>query len=106
MQQPAEDRQLVWQRCGELSIEAQNVARTIEWVGDDAADHLADRVQLVFKRRSDAKVAAAAAQAPEQIGVLALARGQHFACGRHHLDRAKVIDGHAVLAHQPAQAAS
>jgi hypothetical protein len=54
----------------------------------------------------DAEVAAAAAQRPEKIGVLGGAGAHHFAGRRHDLGRLQVVDGHPVLAAQPAEAAA
>ena len=63
-------------------------------------------VELVLERRDDAEVAAAAAKAPEQIGVLALARVDEAAVGRHHVGRKQVVARESVHAHQPADAAA
>ena len=53
-----------------------------------------------------AEVAAAAAQAPEQLGVLALARAHRLPVGGDQVGRDQVVAGQAVLAHQPADAAA
>src|SRR5204862_7817673 len=54
----------------------------------------------------DAEVAAAAAQAPEQLRVLAGARAHHVPLGGDDVGRTQVVRGQAVLAHQPADAAA
>jgi hypothetical protein len=62
------------------------------------------RVQAVLERGDDAKVPAAAAHTPEQVGVDALARGQELTVGRDEIDGKQVVDGGAVFARQPADA--
>ena len=50
------------------------------------------------ERGDDAEVAAAAAQRPEQIGVLVRARGDRAAVGQHHVGLEQVVDRQPVLA--------
>jgi hypothetical protein len=57
-------------------------------------------------RGDDAEVAAAAAQRPEEVGVLARGRPHEAAVGEHHLDRRDGVGGQAVLAADPAEAAA
>ena len=52
-----------------VAVEAQQVGRGVDRVGDQAADDHPHRVQAVGERRRDAEVAAAAAQRPEQVRV-------------------------------------
>ena len=54
----------------------------------------------------DAEVAAAAAQPPEEICVLGLARVDELPVGRHDVGADEVVAGEAVLAHQPADPAA
>jgi hypothetical protein len=71
-------------------------------MGDHAAADRGHRVGLVLEGRRDAEVAAAAAQGPEQVLVV-LGAGHHdLAVGGDDLDGQQVVDGEAVLAHQPA----
>ena len=64
-------RQLVGRRGDELAVEAQHLAGVLERVEDRPGQHdRPDRVQPVLERGDDAEVAAAAADAPEQVGVL------------------------------------
>ena len=91
----------------EVAHEAEQVAGRVERVRDQAAgDHRADRVQPVLERRGDAEVAAAAAEAPEQVRMLVGAHGQDAPVGRHELDREQVVGGEAELRHQPAETAA
>jgi hypothetical protein len=53
-----------------------------------------------------AEVAAAAADGPEEIGVLRSAGLQDIAGRRDHLSREEVVDGQAVLSHQPAESSA
>src|SRR5882724_411117 len=54
----------------------------------------------------DAEIAAAAAQAPEEIGVALGAGGDDGALGGDDLAGQEVVDGEAMFAHQPADAAA
>ncbi len=57
-------------------------------------------MQLVFERRDDAEVAAAAAQRPEQILVFCLARDEEPAVGRHDVGRDQVVARQAERARE------
>ena len=58
------------------------------------------------ERGDDAEVAAAAAQRPEEIGVLRLAGGDEAAVGQHHVGLEQVVDGQAELAGEVAEPAA
>ena len=64
------------------------------------------RVRLEQEARHHAEIAAAAAQRPEQIGILRLARRDEAAVGQHDVGLEQVVDGEAVLARQIAGAAA
>ena len=68
--------------------------------------HRARLVQLELELRHDPEVAAAAAQCPEQVGVLLLGRHEHVAGSRHDAGGEQVVDGQPVLAAQPPHAAA
>jgi hypothetical protein len=55
-------------------------------------------VQAQLEGGDDAEVAAAAAQRPEQVGVLVGRGADSAAVGQHHLGGDEVVDGHAVAA--------
>ena len=75
--------------------------------GDGAAEDLgADGVEPVLERGDDAEVAAAAAQRPEQVGVLVGRRAHDLALGGDHVHRDHVVAGPAVAARQVAEAAA
>ena len=65
-----------------------------------------DRVQLEAERGDDAEVAAAAAQRPEEIGVLLLVRRDEAAVGEHDVGLEQIVDGQAELAGEMADAAA
>jgi hypothetical protein len=63
-------------------------------------------VQVVLERGGDPEVAAAAAQAPEQLGVLVRARVHEAPVGGDDVGADQVVGGQAVLAHEPTDAAA
>jgi len=87
--------------------------------GDEAAYHLRRRrqyeraagegrqfVQAVLPARHDAEIAAAAAQRPEQVGVVGRVGEDDVAGGGHDFGGEHRIDGQPVLAHEIADAAA
>ena len=71
-----------------------------------AAEDHADRIEAELEARHHAEVATAAADGPEQVGVLLLARGDDAALGGDQLDGDERVDRQAVLADQPTDAAA
>ena len=63
-------------------------------------------VQLDLDGGHDAVVPAAAAQRPEQVGVVVVGGADERAVGGHELDRADAVGGEAVLAGEPREAAA
>ena len=63
-------------------------------------------MQLELEPRDDAEVAAASAQAPQQVLVLGLARVHEPAVGRHDVGGDEVVAREAELPHRPADAAA
>ena len=71
----------------------------LERIGHVQPEHLGpELVQAELERRHDAEVAAAAAQRPEQVGVLVGARAHTAAVGEDDLGGDEVVDRHAVAA--------
>ena len=102
-----ERRQLVGQLAHPVAVEAQHLLGAVAREEDRAGQHhRADRVQPELERRRDAEVAAAAAQAPEQLGVLVLAGVHELAVGGDDVGADQVVAGQADLAHEPADAAA
>jgi hypothetical protein len=62
-------------------------------------------VELIFEGCDDSEIAASTAQAPEEVRVLRGAGGQEATVGRDHIGRDEIVDGQAVLAGEPAEAA-
>ena len=65
-----------------------------------------DRVQPELELGHDAEVAAAAAQAPEQLGLAGIVDADPLARGRDQLERLHVVARQPVLAGEPAHAAA
>src|SRR5262249_40595957 len=103
MDEPAEDRMLIGQRGRAVAEEPQQVAGVIEWMGNQAAAH-SRTYGMKFKLKGcrHAKVSTPTTYRPEQIGLLILAGPQYLAFGGDELDRAKIVEGETVFAHQPA----
>jgi hypothetical protein len=92
---------------GELPIEAEHLLGPAQGIGHHPSQNRrADGVELILERGDDAEVAAAAAQAPEEVLVLRGAGRQEPAVGSDHIRRDEIIDGQPVLAGQPAEAAA
>src|SRR4029453_5034331 len=68
--------------------------------------HAPDLVQPKFERRDHAKVAAAAAQTPEEVIVLRGTGSKQAAVRSNDIGGDQVVAGEAVLARQPAAAAA
>src|SRR3954454_10339803 len=107
MGEGCENRMFVRQRCRAVAKESQYVAGSVERVRNQTGRHYRTyRVQLIFERCCHTEVSAATANGPEQIGFLILACPHHLALGGDELDGSKVVEGEAMLAHQPAQPAT
>ena len=99
--------QIVGRAAHELAVELQCFLRARERVDHEAAgDHRPDRVQPVLERGDDAEVAGAAADGPEEVGVLGGARVDELAVGEHDVDAQQVVDRHPEAAAEPAEAAA
>jgi hypothetical protein len=59
----------------------------------------------VPERGGNAEIAAAAAQTPKEIRVLAGAGRDQLARRGHEIERKKVVAGQSIAAHQPTEAA-
>jgi hypothetical protein len=83
----------------------QQLAEALRAVDDEAGEHLrSERMQGELERAHDAEVAAAAAQRPEQVGVLGGRRPDEPAVRRDDRRCDEVVAGQAVLALEPAGA--
>ena len=69
MHQPGEHGQIVRGVSDRVAVEAQQLGRGNDRMGDQSAHNRLDRVQPVRERRRNAEVPAAAAKRPEEISV-------------------------------------
>jgi hypothetical protein len=98
---------LVGRAVGPVAPAAQHLGRTIDTEHHQPGEHgRAERVQAELEFGDEAEVAAAAADAPEQVGVLTLAGAHDPPVGQHHLGRDEVVAGQAVLRRSPAVSAA
>jgi hypothetical protein len=76
-------------------------------IDDQASQHVrSDRVEAQLEARDDADFAAAAAQLPEEVRVIAGAGAYQVAGRRHDLGGLQIVHRHAELAAEPAEASS
>jgi hypothetical protein len=91
----------------EVAQDAQHGGGVVERPEHGAAeDERPDGVQRVLERGRDAEVPAAAAQAPEELGLAVGGRAHPLAAGGDEVDGAQVVDGKAMAAHEVAEAAA
>ena len=90
----------------ELVEHPQDRARVFQVVEDRPREHLIDLVQAKLERRHDAEVAAAAAEPPEQILVLALAGGDELPVCRDDVGRDQIVDRQPASTREVADAAA
>ena len=93
-------------RGEELAVGGEDGAAALDRPERRAGDHGVDLVEAELERGDDAEVAAAAAQRPEQVRVLVLARADPLAARQHDLRADEVVDRQAVLAGEVAEAAA
>src|SRR2546430_5265911 len=103
-----DDRHQLVRRVGErVAVEASHLGRVFHRPEDWPGHHLRPQgVEPELELGDDPEVAAAAANAPEEVGVLILARLDELTVGGDQIDGEQLIDREAVLAHHPADAAA
>ncbi len=106
MHEPGEHGQIVGAVRHRVAVEAQQLGRGLDRMGDQSAHDRLRGVQPVGERRGDAEVPAAAPQRPEEIGVRRRVDLEYVAFRRDELDREQIVCGESVLGHQPAEAAA
>ena len=74
--------------------------------GDAGEDIGTQWVEPELEARDNAEVAATPADTPEQLGILCFARADQLTVGGHQVDREQLVDGQAMFAHDPADAAT
>ena len=90
----------------EVAPEAEDLPPLAERPEDRPAVDGADRIAAEQERGHDPEVATAAAQGPEEVGVLARARGDEAAVGQDQVRLEEVVDREAVTARQVADSAA
>ena len=106
-QEAAERGELVGDHAaGEVPPGVQHLGPAFDGVPQDAGVQLCDWEQPQLQGGDDAEAAAAAAQRPEQVGLVLAVGAAELAVGGHYLDRQHVAGRQAVLAAQEAQAAA
>ena len=99
---------IVESSSGAASASATNDAITSAVAGQDqhAADDRADAVQAELQAGHDAEVAAAAADRPEQVGMVLGVGAHELAVCRHDVGGQQIVDREAVLADEEPDAAA
>ena len=93
--------------CRRLAEQRQHLLGPRHRMQHQSGDHLGPvRLRVELECRDHAEVAAAAADRPEQIGVLLDAGPAHLAVGGDDLDRAQVVGGETMAPAYPAEAAA
>ena len=104
---PAEEASELFGRIGdEFAVALQDRRGIVELVEHRAAHDVTDLVELKLEAGDDTEVAAAAAQGPEQVFVLVIARSDLPAIGENDIGRQQVVDGEPDAAGQVADAAT
>src|SRR5262249_31246923 len=87
-------------------ITAQYALRLRPWKEDQPTQDGLDRMKAQARGRHHAEIAAAAAQRPEQVGILHWAGSDEPAVGEDNIDAEQIVDGEAKLPVQRAIAAA
>ena len=98
--------QLVRTLRGEVTEELPHLGRVGQGEGDQSAVDHRHGMGVVLERRCHAEVPAPASQRPVQVGILLGVGRADLTVGVHELHGTHVVDGHPVLAHQPAKPAT
>ena len=98
--------QLVRTLRGEVTEELPHLGRVGQGEGDQSAVDHRHGMGVVLERRCHAEVPAPASQRPVQVGILLGVGRADLTVGVHELHGTDVVDGHPVLAHQPAKPAT
>ena len=99
--------QLVRSVGAPIAIEAQERGGIVHRPEDRSGEHdRAHRVKPKLELGDDPEVAAPAAQAPEEVRVLGLARLHELPVGGHQVNREELVDRQSVLSLEPADAAA
>ena len=104
---PADGGQLVRQLvAGQLGPGVQDLPVSLDRPPEDACVGLADGDQPELECGDDPEAAAAAAERPEELGLVFAVGADESSVGGHELDRVDVACGESVLAAEPAETAA
>ena len=106
LQHPGRGADRVRRRLRPLDVAREHLRRPLPGPDHHPGDELVDRVERDLHRDDDAEAAAAAAQRPEQVGVLRPVGAHERAVGGDELDGEHALGREAVHAGQPADAAA
>ena len=106
LQQASRGGHLVGRRLCPLDVAAEHVGCLLPGPDEHPGDEGVDAVEGDLDRDDDAEAAAAAAQRPEEIGVLHGVGTDERAVGGDELDGEHALGREAVLAREPADAAA
>src|SRR5579862_659897 len=84
----------------QIAKESEDFFGLVERVSDQTGQHGANGMKLILHRRDHTEIPAAAAQTPEQVGVLRSAGGEQLPVGRDYVCRDQVVAGEAMLTRQ------
>ena len=84
----------------------QHLGGALHGEEEDARVDLGDRVEGELDRGDDAEAAAAAADGPEELGLVVAVGADEAPVGSHELDGGDAVRGQAVAAREPAEAAA
>src|SRR5215218_2194517 len=104
--QDGDRTQLVWGRAGNIAIDAEDLLGPRQRIDQQAAQYRADLMEPILEGGCDAEIAAAAAQSPEEVGILVRIGPQQAALSCNQVNRQQVVAGEAVLAIEKAMAAT
>src|SRR5207247_2064978 len=89
--------EFVWCPLDELAVESKEFSGSSHGMDEDATEDRTDGMESELERRRNAKVPAAASDAPEQIRILLFARTGDAPIRRDEIDREEVVAGQALL---------
>ncbi|WP_245467045.1 MULTISPECIES: hypothetical protein [unclassified Mesorhizobium] len=79
----------------------------MEWKGNDTSEHdRADGMQAELEGSGNAKIATAATERPEEIGICVGARFHYGTVCEHQIDGDQIVQRHPVFRHKPSKAAA
>src|SRR5258708_19966681 len=84
-----------------FAIEAKDVAGVLQLIKHRPAINVLDWMELELERCDNSKVAAAAANRPEEVLVLSFARDPELTVGSDHVTRNQLVARHPESSNEP-----